>query len=117
MIGSTAPSISGNDTCRATKLIQLPLLKGMEHEGNSAHARHVQFLHHTRGLLVILTCGAANEHESREIDDRVDYGLAILVIEGLPNRAREVKSTGVDGHNAQAATLKLGDEGDVEGRC
>ena len=112
-----APSISGNGTCSATKLRRLSLLEGLEHGGNSAHAQHVQFLQHTRGLLLILTRGAANEGESREVDDCVDDGLAVLVIEGLPDRAGEVKSAGVDGHNAQAATLELGDEGDVEGRC
>ena len=47
------------------------------------------------------------------VDDGINDGLAVGIVEVLLERSGEVKSAGVDGNDASTTALELGDEGDV----
>ena len=97
------------------ELGRLPLLEALEDEGNGAHVRLVELLEDLGGLGVVLRGGSTDEGEAGQVDDGINDGLAVGIVEVLLERAREVESTGVDGNDASAAALELGDERNVVG--
>lgn len=58
------------------QLRALPLLRGLEHQGEGHEVGHVELLERLDRLGGVLAGGAADEGEPGETDDRLDVGAA-----------------------------------------
>mmetsp|Transcript_7683 Transcript_7683/g.17535 ORF Transcript_7683/g.17535 Transcript_7683/m.17535 type:complete len:389 (-) Transcript_7683:291-1457(-) len=93
------------------ELRRLPLLEGLEDEGDGAEVGAVELGERLHRLVVILRRRATDEGEAGEVDDGVGDDGAVG--EELVDGAGEVETSRVDAHDAAAAGLELLDEGGV----
>eukprot|EP00960_Hanusia_phi_P023345 689242-Hanusia_phi.AAC.1 len=104
-------NLQGNLDGMKPELRRLPLLEGLEDEGDGAEVGAVELGERLHRLVVILRRRATDEGEAGEVDDGVGDDGAVG--EELVDGAGEVETSRVDAHDAAAAGLELLDEGGV----